>query len=187
MLADTMSRYWWMTLLRGVIWILFGIVVFTQPLISLLTLTLLFGAFVLADGITHVVHAFGGRRENEDWWVLLLTGLCGIAVGVLAFFNPAITALALLFYIAAWAIAIGVLEIVTAVRLRKEIEGEFWLILAGALSVAFGVLLLTRPATGALSLLWLIGGYAIASGVILIALAIRARGFARRVMTAVRG
>ena len=187
MLADTLSRYWWMTLLRGVISILFGIVVFTRPLISLVTLTLLFGAFVLFDGIVHVASAFGGRRENERWWVLLLTGLCGIAVGVLTFINPAITAFALLFYIAVWAIAVGLLEIVAAVRLRKEIEGEFWLILAGAVSIAFGVLLLTRPGAGALSVLWLIGGYAIASGVILIALAFRARTFVHRVVSEFKG
>ena len=187
MLADTLSRYWWMTLFRGVISILFGIVVFTSPLISLVTLTLLFGAFVLVDGIMHVASAISGRRENEKWWVLLLTGLCGIAVGVLTFVNPAITALALLFYIAVWAIAVGLLEIVAAVRLRKEIEGEFWLILAGAVSIAFGLLLLTRPGAGALSVLWLIGGYAMASGVILIALAFRARTFVHRVVSEFNG
>ncbi len=182
MLADSLSRHWWTTLLRGVLWILFGIVLFTRPLLSLLTLTLLFGAFVLADGIVHVVHAFGGRRENERWWVTLLTGLCGIAVGVLTFFNPGVTAYALLFYIAIWAIATGLFEIIAAIRLRQEIKGEFWLILAGLLSVAFGVLLLARPGTGALSVVWLIGGYAIVFGSVLIVLAFEARGYGRHVV-----
>ena len=184
MLADSLSRYWWMMLIRGAIWILFGLVVFSRPLLSLVTLTLLFGVFAFADGVVHVVHAFGGRQENERWWVQLLTGLCGIVVGLLAFLVPGLTALVLLFYIAVWAIIHGFLEIVAAVRLRKEIEGEFWLILAGMLSVAFGVLLLARPGAGALSVLWLIATFAVIVGIIQIVLAFEARGFVRRIVHA---
>jgi uncharacterized membrane protein HdeD (DUF308 family) len=187
MLADTLSRQWWMTLFRGLISILFGVLVISRPLISLITLTLLFGAFALVDGIVHVVSAFSGRAHNERWWVLLLAGLCGIAIGVLTFMNPGITALVLLVYIAIWAIIIGVLEITYAIRLRREIEGEFWLALAGLLAVTFGVLLLARPGAGALSVLWLIGVYAIASGVIHIVLAFEARGFVHRTVNALRG
>jgi Short repeat of unknown function (DUF308) len=88
MLAKILSRYWWMTLVRGAIWILFGIVIFTQPLISLVALTLTFGAFAFVDGVANAVSAIGGRRENETWWVLLLAGLCGIGVGLLTFFSP---------------------------------------------------------------------------------------------------
>jgi uncharacterized membrane protein HdeD (DUF308 family) len=184
MFANILSRYWWMTLLRGVISILFGILIFAQPGISLLTLTLTFGVFALIDGAGNVVSAIGGRNENENWWILLLAGLASVGVGILTFFNPGITALALLFYVAAWAIATGLLEIVAAIRLRKEIQGEFWLILAGLLSVAFGVMLMARPGLGALSVLWLIGGYAIAFGVILIALAFRTRGLVQSVKAA---
>jgi len=183
MFSNILSRYWWMTLLRGVISILFGIAIFAQPGISLVTLTLIFGVFALIDGVGNVVSAIGGRNENENWWILLLAGLAGIGVGILTFFNPGITALALLFYVAAWAIATGLLEIVAAIRLRKEIEGEIWLILAGLLSVAFGVMLMARPGLGALSVLWLIAGYAIAFGVILIALAFRTRGLVRTAKT----
>ena len=177
MLADILSRYWWTTLLRGLFWILFGIVVFSRPGITLLTLTLLFGVFVLVDGLANIVSAIGGRQENENWWVLLLAGLAGVGAGTLTFSNPAITAIALLFYIAVWAIATGLLEIVAAVRLRQEIHGEFWLILAGAVSIAFGVFLAARPAEGALSMVWLISGYAIVFGLILTILAFRARAF----------
>jgi uncharacterized membrane protein HdeD (DUF308 family) len=184
MLADTLSRYWWMTLLRGVMWILFGVLVFTQPLLSVLALTLLFGWFALADGIAHVINAIGGRHDNEHWWVLLLAGLCGVGVGALTIFNPGVTALVLLFYIAIWAIATGLLEVVTAIRLRREIEGEFWLILSGLLSVAFGVLLVMRPGAGVLTVLWLIAAYAVAFGVILIILAFKARGFVDRAVAA---
>jgi uncharacterized membrane protein HdeD (DUF308 family) len=186
MLANILSRYWWMTLLRGVIWVLFGLVVFSQPAISLVTLTLLFGAFALVDGIAAVVTAIGGRQEHENWWVLLLVGLCGIAVGVVTFLTPAVTALVLLFYIAFWAIGIGVLQIVAAIRLRKEIEGELWLILSGILSVAFGVLLVARPGVGVLSVLWLIAFYAIVFGVTLIFLSFRVRGFVNRVTSRAR-
>src|SRR5262245_12514628 len=98
MLARILSRFWWTMLLRGVIWILFGIVVFSRPAISLVSLTLLFGAIALADGVSNVISAFGGRDEHESWWVLLLTGLAGIGVGILTFISPGITALALLFY-----------------------------------------------------------------------------------------
>jgi uncharacterized membrane protein HdeD (DUF308 family) len=184
MFARILSRYWWMYLLRGAISILFGIMVFAWPGISLVSLVLLFGAFALADGFGNVVTAIGGRREHENWWVLLLAGLAGIALGVLTFFNPAVTALALLFYIAIWAIATGLLQIVAAIRLRKEIEGEFWLGLGGLASVAFGMLLIARPGAGALTVLWLIAAYAIAFGVIHIILAFKARGFAKRVEAA---
>ena len=187
MLATTLLRHWWMTLIRGLIWIVFGIVIFTQPLISLVTLTLTFGAFVLADGVGKMVTAIRGRQGNEDWWVLLLAGLCGIGAGVMTFFIPGLTALAVLFYIATWAIATGLLETVAAIRLRKEIEGEFWMGLSGLVSIAFGVLLMARPGSGALSVLWLIAGYAIALGVTHIFLAFKVRGFTERVVAKVKG
>ncbi len=187
MFANILSRYWWMTLLRGVIWIAFGIMLFTQPGVSLATLMLLFGAFVLADGIGTVITAFGGRGEHENWWVLLLAGLAGIGIGLLTFYNPAITALTLQLLIAMWAVSTGLLQIVAAIRLRKEIQGEFWLVAAGLLSVAFGVLLVARPVAGALAVLWFIGGYAVAFGVALIALALRVRGFAKRAGATIKG
>jgi len=180
MLANILSRYWWLTLLRGLIWILFGIVVFTQPTISLVTLTLTFGVFALVDGISNVMHAIGGHRNNEHWWILLLIGLCGIGIGLLTFPKPAITTLVLLFYVAIWAIGTGLLEIVAAIHLRKEIHGEFWLALARLLSIAFGMLLVARPAAGVLSVLWLIAGYATAFGVMLVVLAFRVRGVGSR-------
>jgi uncharacterized membrane protein HdeD (DUF308 family) len=185
MLAKILSRYWWMVLLRAVVSILFGVVIFARPGISLHGLVLLFGAFVLVDGIGSVITALSGRAEHETWWVLLLGGLAGIGVGVLTFMSPGTTALALLFFIAVWAIATGLLQIVAAVRLRKEIQGEFWLGLGGLASVVFGCLLLSRPGDGALAVLWLIGAYAIASGVILLILAFAARGWVKRIQGAV--
>ncbi|HSF14097.1 MAG TPA: HdeD family acid-resistance protein [Vicinamibacteria bacterium] len=184
MFAKVLSRYWWMLLIRGAVSILFGIMVFAWPGISLFSLVLLFGAFILADGFGNVVTAIGGRNENENWWLLLLAGFAGVALGVLTFFNPGITALALLFYIAIWAIATGLLTIVAAIRLRKEIEGELWLGLGGLASVIFGLLLAARPGVGALAVLWLIAAYAVAFGLVLVILAFKARGFAKRIEAA---
>jgi len=181
MLADILSRYWWMTLLRGLFWVLFGIVIFARPGISLVSLTLALGVVMFVDGVINTANAFSGRKEHDDWWVLLLVGLAGIGVGVLTFYNPQATALAVVLYVAIWAIATGLLEIVAAVRLRKQIEGEFWLALAGIASVVFGVLLAARPGAGALTILWLIGAYAIAFGVILLLLAFKVRSGAKRI------
>jgi uncharacterized membrane protein HdeD (DUF308 family) len=132
------------------------------------------------------VSAIGGRRENEHWGVLLLTGLVGIAIGALTFYDPTITALGLLFYIAGWVTGTGLLEVVAGIRLRKEIQGEFWLILSGLVSIAVGVFLVARPGAGALSVLWLIATYAILFGLILVALAFRVRSFANRLAGAGR-
>jgi len=186
MLSDLLSRYWWMTLLRGLFWIVFGIVILTKPGISAVSLTLAFGIIMFIDGIINIVNAFSSRSQNDDWWVLLLTGLAGVALGVLTFYNPAATAIAIVFYVAIWAIATGLLTIVAAVRLRKQIEGEVWLGLAGLASVIFGILLVARPGAGVLTLLWLIAVFAIAFGVFLVFLAFRVKSVAKRVLGAAR-
>jgi uncharacterized membrane protein HdeD (DUF308 family) len=179
MLADVLSHYWWTILLRGVLWILFGIFAFFQPGISLVALTLLFGAFAIADGVTNIVSAVGGRRTNENWWISLLSGLAAVGVGLLTLLSPQVTASVLLLYIAFWAIVTGLFEIVESVRLRREIQGEFWLGLAGVVSVAFGVFLLARPVAGALSVLWVIASYAMLFGMVLVVMAFEVRGFGR--------
>jgi uncharacterized membrane protein HdeD (DUF308 family) len=162
-----LSRYWWALVVRGVLAILLGIFTFVWPFQTIAALVLAFGAVAMADGIFAVVTAFAGRKLTGDWWVLLLQGLLGIGVGALTLFNPAITGVALLIYIAAWAMGLGVLQVVAAVKLRHEITGEWWLALGGVLAVAFGVLLMVSPAQGALAVLWMIGGFALAWGVAL--------------------
>ena len=183
-LATILHRGWWLMLLRGIVAIAFGVLTWMQPAISAVALVLLFGAFAFADGVLSTWAAIAGRAEHEYWWLVLLRGLLGIGVGILAFVEPGVVALALLFYIAIWAIATGVLEIAAAIRLRREIQGEWLMILSGLLSVVFGVVLVARPGAGALALLWLIAAFAIAFGVVLVILAFKARGFARRVATA---
>jgi len=179
-LGSVLSRGWWVLLARGAVAMGFGVLCWTQPGVSLGMLVTLFGAFALVDGLLLVWAAFAGREQADDWWVLLLAGLAGIGAAALTFAAPGITALALLFYIAAWAVATGLLHVVAAIRLRREIRGE-WLYIAGGLAaVAFGVALMARPAGGALALVWLIGGYALVSGMLLVVMAFRTRGFGRR-------
>jgi len=182
MIGEILSRYWWMTVLRGLFWILFGVVILARPGISLLSLTLALGIVIFADGVLNVVNAFAGRKVHEDWWVLLLVGLTGIGIGALTFYSPQTTALALVFYVAIWAIATGLLQIAAAIRLRRQLAGEVWWILAGIASVIFGVLLIVQPAAGALTLLWLFAVYAIAFGVLLVLLALRVRSGIKRLV-----
>jgi uncharacterized membrane protein HdeD (DUF308 family) len=170
-----------MILLRGLLWIATGVLVFARPGITLLSLTLFFGAAVFADGVVSVVSAISGRKEHEDWWVLLLSGVSGVAVGALLLVSSQTNPLAVLFYIALWAVAAGILQIVAAVRLRKEIEGEVWLGLSGLSSVLFGALLVVNPTGGALALLWLIGAYAITFGIALVMLSLRVHSLAKHV------
>ena len=170
-----LSRNWWALALRGLAAILFGLAAFFLPGITLTALILLFGAFALVDGIFAIVAAVRAERHNARWWLLLAQGVFGVLLGILTFIWPGLTALVLLYFIAAWAILTGIFEVVGAIRLRQEIEGEWVLILSGVLSVIFGVVLAVLPGVGILALLWLIGAYAVAAGVLLIILAFRVR------------
>ena len=175
-----LTRNWWALALRGLASILFGILAFAWPGITLFVLVIFFGAYLLVDGIFAIVAAVRAAGEEARWWLLLIEGILGVVAGLVAFFWPGLTALALLYLVAAWAIVTGIMEIVGAIRLRQEIVGEWALILSGALSFIFGVLLVVIPArAGLLSLTWLIGIYAIAFGVIMLVLAFRVRGLAR--------
>ena len=170
-----LSRNWWALALRGLAAIVFGVLAFVWPGLTLWALVLLFGAYMLVDGIFAIVAAVRAAGREARWWLLLVEGVLGVLAGLVAFLLPGITALALLYLVAAWAIFTGILQIVGAVRLRREIEGEWALILGGVLSVIFGVLLAVLPGPGILALVWLIGAYAVVSGVLLIVLAFRVR------------
>ena len=174
-----LSRNWWALALRGLAAIVFGVLAFAWPGITLWALVLLFGAYMLVDGIFAIVAAVRVAGRERRWWLLLVEGVLGVLAGLVAFLWPGITALALLYLVAAWAIVTGILQIVGAIRLRREIEGEWALILGGVLSVIFGVLLAVLPGPGILALVWLIGAYAVVSGVLLIVLALRVRNSVR--------
>ena len=177
---DTLARNWWLFLLRGIAGILFGIVTFFAPALSLAALVLLWGAYAFADGVFAIWSAV--RRHREDrWWLLLLQGILGIAAAIVTVAWPGITALVLLYIIAAWALVTGVLEIAVAIRLRKAISNEWLLVLSGVASVVLGILLMLNPAVGALVVVLWIGAYALVSGAMLVGLSLRLRREMKRV------
>jgi uncharacterized membrane protein HdeD (DUF308 family) len=175
MSESVLSRNWWMVLLRGLLAISFGVLTFTQTGITLAALILFVGAFALVEGLMAIIAAIRVRRVDREWWVLLMEGSFGVAIGLITFLNPAITVLALSFYIATWAVTLGVLRVVSAIRLRRVIKGELWLILSGLVSVLFGVLMLAFPGAGALALMAYVGVWAMLTGFALVLLAIRLR------------
>jgi len=174
---ETLTRNWWVVLLRGVAGVLFGIMTLIAPAISLAVLVLLYGAYAFADGVLALVTAIRRRGATTRWWMLLLEGITGIAAGVVTLLWPGITALVLLYLIAAWALVTGAFELAAAIHLRRAITGEWLLALSGIASIAFGVLLILYPASGALALVLWIGAYALVFGSLLIALAIRLRSW----------
>jgi uncharacterized membrane protein HdeD (DUF308 family) len=179
-----LSRWWWTFILRGVLAIIFGIVAFISPPATIAVLVLLFGAWALVDGVFDIVAALMHRTMDRSWWLTILEGVIGIVVGLLALAFPDLAAASLLLLISAWSIVTGVIEIGLAIRLREQITGELWLGIAGVLSIVFGVLLFLFPAAGALTIVWIIGAFAIAFGISLIALGWRLRGIHQRMAPA---
>jgi uncharacterized membrane protein HdeD (DUF308 family) len=180
MTASQLADRWWVPLIRGIAAILFGIFTLAFPTISLLVLIMLWGAYALVDGVLSLVMAFRRGRSGGNWGWLMFEGIVGVATGIVAFAWPGMTALVLLMVIAAWAILTGIAEIATAIRLRKEIKGEWLLAASGILSIVFGGLLLAYPGAGALAMLWVISGYAIFFGVMLLGLAWRLNSWRRK-------
>ena len=174
-LLRAVARHWWLVLLRGIAAIAFGILAIAWPGVTLLTLIVLYGAYALADGVLSLAAAATDRGGPVPRWWLVVAGLLGIAAGLLTFLWPGVTALVLITFMGAWALVRGIFEIIDAIRLRKQIENEWLLILAGLLSVLFGLAVLVAPGAGAVALVWLIGAYAIAFGILMVALSLRLR------------
>jgi uncharacterized membrane protein HdeD (DUF308 family) len=171
-MVHALAKNWWMLLLRGVAAIIFGGLALAWPGMTLLTLILFYGAFVLVDGVLAIIAAITGGALAPRWW-LAIVGLLGIAAGLLTFLMPGITAIVLLYFIAGWAIATGIFQILGAIKLRKEIDNEWLLVLGGIISVLFGVAMMVAPGAGALALITVIGVYAVIIGVLLVALSFR--------------
>jgi uncharacterized membrane protein HdeD (DUF308 family) len=146
---ETLARNWWLLVVRGVLAVIFGILAFALPGPTVLALVILFAAYMAVDGIMAIVLAIRRAQQRREWWALVLEGIAGLAVAVITVIWPDVTALALLYLIAAWALVTGVMEIVAAVRLRKVIRGEFFLGLAGVASIAFGIIAIVFPRQGA--------------------------------------
>jgi uncharacterized membrane protein HdeD (DUF308 family) len=176
-LPQLLARNWWLFFLRGIAALIFGALSLVWPEISLLTLILFFGAYALIDGVFALAAAIVGRGNAELRWWLVFVGLLGIGIGIATFLWPGLTALTLLYLIAGWVIATGVLQIIGAIELRKLIDDEWWLILDGALSVLFGILLFVMPGAGAVALIWLIALFAIVYGILMIGFAFKVKQF----------
>ncbi len=159
-MSGVFARNWWVFLVRGLVAVLFGVMAFLLPGLTLLTLVFLCGFYLIMEGAIALL--IGGRAHA---WSLIIVGALGLAAGVLAFAYPIVTAFGLLVLLAAWALTHGVFEIVAAIRLRREIRGEWLFIVGGALSVLFGVLLLANPAAGVVAMVWFFGLYALLFGV----------------------
>ena len=166
---------WWALLLRGIFAVIFGLIAFAWPGVTFLSIVFVFGFYALMDGIFAIVVGLRAPAGTGSWWMMLLLGIVGIIVGILAFVWPGATAFALLMLMAAWALVTGIFEIIAAIQLRKVIQGEWLMVLGGLASVVFGMLLFLKPAAGALAVIWIIGAYALVYGVILIALGFRVR------------
>jgi uncharacterized membrane protein HdeD (DUF308 family) len=173
---DLLRRNWWALAIRGIIAIAFGLLAFFQPQLTLNVLVTLVAAYLLADGVSLLVSFVRGDPDaRRAGWSVAVMGVLGIVAGVAAFVWPNITALTLLAVVALWAILTGIFQVVAAIRLRREISGDLLMAIGGILSVAFGVYLLVNPSDGLLSLVWLVGIWAVAFGITNVVLAFRLR------------
>jgi len=175
-----LQKAWKHILVWGIFSVLFGVMAFLWPAITLTSLVWIFAITIISQGIALAVGTWNYRKDDKGWWILFLLGLVNILVGVICIVYPGITALVLVMFIGAGALVTGLLQVIFAIRLRKEIQNEGWLILGGVISIAFGLLLLVRPGEGALALLWILAIYAIVFGAIMIALALRTRKWIQR-------
>ncbi|MGZ5685846.1 MAG: HdeD family acid-resistance protein [Usitatibacter sp.] len=181
-MEEMLQRSWWMLALRGVAAIVFGVLAIVWPDLTLLVLVGLFAAFAFITAAAYIGAALKARGNDgggKGWWLLLLWGLVAVAAGGIAIFHPIVTALTLVLLMGANALVTGVLDLVMAFRLRKEIRNEWMLVLAGLVSIVFGALVLAFPGAGALAMVWMVSFYATLTGVLLLALAIRLRGRAK--------
>jgi uncharacterized membrane protein HdeD (DUF308 family) len=175
MLVQNFTTNWWGVALRGAAAVIFGILALLLPGLTLAALVLLFGAYAIVDGVSAIATGLRGEKTGRNW-LLVVMGAAGVVAGLLTWFWPGLSALALLVLIGWWAIVTGVLEIAAAYRLRSVLRHEWLVAFSGGLSVLFGIFVLLFPGAGALALVWLIGWYAIVSGVALLVLAFRLRG-----------
>ncbi len=179
LILGKLAENWWLLLLRGLAAIAFGVIAFFWPGITLVALTYLFGAYAVVDGVFAILAAINASGDPGPRWWLGLSGVVSIIAGIVAFAYTGMTALLLLMFIAAWAIVIGALQLYAAIRLRKIIDNEWWLILSGLLSIAFGAVLVAWPGTGALAVIWTIAWFAVFFGCMFVGLAFELKKFKR--------
>jgi uncharacterized membrane protein HdeD (DUF308 family) len=173
MMKRTLTYNWWMLALRGLLSIAFGALAFLWPAFGLLVIAYLFGIYATLDGVLAVVAALTGKSQERPWWSLILEGVFGVSAGVLTFIWPEVTLLVILAMIAFWAVATGVFQIVAAIRLRDEIEGEWLLGLGGVLSICFGLAMIVVPDFGLWAIAFMVAVFSLVSGALMLVLAFR--------------
>jgi uncharacterized membrane protein HdeD (DUF308 family) len=176
-MVRTLSQNWWLVVLRGILAILFGVLAFVWPAITLLTLVVMFGVYAIVDGLVAAWTGLSRTKDSPRWWTFLLEGLISVGAGVIALLWPELATLVLIYMIASWAVITGILEIVAAIRLRNEITNEWILGLGGVVSIALGVLLFVQPLAGGLAIIWTVAAYAVIFGVLLVVLGFRLRNW----------
>ena len=176
-MKELLARSWWMLALQGFVAVLFGVLALLWPGLTLLWLVALFAAYAIISGAVAVYGAVTNRTMDKGWWLILLLGLVSVVAGVLAIFYPDLTALALVLLMGVNALFTGALQIAVAIRVRKSVRNEWLLVLAGIASIVFGGLVLAFPGAGALALVWFVSFYAVLSGVLLLSLALRVKGW----------
>lgn len=172
-MITTLKQNWWIPVVRGVFAVIFGAIALLAPALALTALVVVFGAYALIDGAMAIYSGYQGRHVHEHWWITVIEGVFGVIAGIAALLLPVFVGLTLLIVIGFWAIATGVMEVVLAFHLRKEIEDEVYLGIAGILSVLFGLFVIIFPLGGVLAIAWLIGLYSILFGGFMIALGLR--------------
>ena len=179
------ARDWWVFAIRGIAALVFGALAFIWPETTLTVLVFLFGAYVLVDGASLLVALVrGDALARRHAWAVGIMGVLGIVAGIATFASPGLTALSLLYLVAFWAIAMGTFQVVAAIALRREIDGEFWMALGGVASIVFGAFLVAFPGSGLLSLVWLVGIWSVVFGVSSLGLAYRLHGIAAKLSKA---
>jgi uncharacterized membrane protein HdeD (DUF308 family) len=176
-LAFELAKKWWVLLLRGILLIIIGLLAFVSPLVWVTFV----GIYMLIDGITMLMSGFSDQPAGQSRWPLVILGVLGLVAGLLILWEPALGAITLTSIVAAWAIIGGILTIISALRLREEIDNEWWLVLSGILAIIFGVLVFTNILAGVLTIAWVFGVFAIVVGILSIVLAFRVRDFGTQI------
>jgi uncharacterized membrane protein HdeD (DUF308 family) len=176
-LAFELAKKWWVLLIRGALLIIAGLLAVVSPI----TWVIFVGVYMLIDGMTLLLAGVSDQPGGQSRWPLLIIGILGLLAGLLILWNPALGGITLTYVIAAWAIVTGILTIITALRLREEIDNEWWLVLSGVLAIIFGILVFQNVLAGILTIAWVFGLFAVVVGILSIALAFRVRDFGTRI------
>jgi uncharacterized membrane protein HdeD (DUF308 family) len=167
--------HWWALAIRGIVAIVFAVLTFVIPGLTLALLVLVFGGYAVVDGIFALISAVRAAHGHRRWGAFLVEGIVGIVAGLIALCVPVVTLFFFIYILAAWGIITGIFEIAAAMRLRRQVANEWLLVLTGIVSIIFGIVVFWAPAVGALTIAWWVGGYAFIFGVLLLALAVRLR------------